>query len=241
MPLANNALVLVTDGRKTLFFRNEGDQNQIDLRTEAVDERAESAHQVVRRKVVAAESGHVQDQAGGVVGVARDDHPYIGGGEARGRQPPGTCLARSHLGVNGAKAADRVLALASVLQREQAALTLPVAGGVRQSGVVVAQEDRGRAVEGDNLKLGLEQPASIGCVGGASPTRSAAAVCLAFASATMIGSNISWNLAFQSRSAKPSARSIPSYKSTSRSGNIPIFVSPTTPMFSCGTKPMIRL
>ena len=39
MPLANNTLVLVTDGRKTLFFRNEGDQNQIDLRTEAHDER----------------------------------------------------------------------------------------------------------------------------------------------------------------------------------------------------------
>ena len=39
MPLANNALVLVTDGRKTLYFRNEGDINQIDLRTEAHDER----------------------------------------------------------------------------------------------------------------------------------------------------------------------------------------------------------
>ena len=39
MPLANNALVLVTDGRKTLFFRNHGDENQIDLRTEALDER----------------------------------------------------------------------------------------------------------------------------------------------------------------------------------------------------------
>ena len=39
MPLANNALVLVTDGRKTLFFRNQGDENQIDLRTEAHDER----------------------------------------------------------------------------------------------------------------------------------------------------------------------------------------------------------
>jgi protein required for attachment to host cells len=39
MPLANNALVLVTDGRKTLFFRNEGDENQIDLRTEAHEER----------------------------------------------------------------------------------------------------------------------------------------------------------------------------------------------------------
>lgn len=43
MPLPNNALVLVTDGRKTLFFRNEGDINQIDLRTEAHDERNETS------------------------------------------------------------------------------------------------------------------------------------------------------------------------------------------------------
>jgi protein required for attachment to host cells len=42
MPLANNALVLVTDGRKTLFFRNEGDENQIDLRMEDFDERADA-------------------------------------------------------------------------------------------------------------------------------------------------------------------------------------------------------
>jgi len=43
MPLANNALVLVTDGRKTLFFRNHGDVNQIDLRTEAHEERADAS------------------------------------------------------------------------------------------------------------------------------------------------------------------------------------------------------
>lgn len=42
MPLANLALVLVTDGRKTLFFRNHGDINQIDLRTEAHDERVDA-------------------------------------------------------------------------------------------------------------------------------------------------------------------------------------------------------
>ena len=42
MPLSNNALVLVLDGRKILFFRNHGDENQIDLRTEAHDERADS-------------------------------------------------------------------------------------------------------------------------------------------------------------------------------------------------------
>jgi protein required for attachment to host cells len=39
MPLPNNALVLVADGRKMLFFRNHGDEQQIDLRTEAHDER----------------------------------------------------------------------------------------------------------------------------------------------------------------------------------------------------------
>jgi protein required for attachment to host cells len=35
MPLANNALVLVADGKKMLFLRNRGDENQIDLRIEA--------------------------------------------------------------------------------------------------------------------------------------------------------------------------------------------------------------
>lgn len=39
MPLPHNALVLVADGRKILFLRNHGDENQIDLRTESHDER----------------------------------------------------------------------------------------------------------------------------------------------------------------------------------------------------------
>jgi protein required for attachment to host cells len=39
MPLPHNALVLVADGRKMLFFRNHGDGTQMDLRTEAHDER----------------------------------------------------------------------------------------------------------------------------------------------------------------------------------------------------------
>jgi protein required for attachment to host cells len=39
MPLPHDALVLVADGRKILFFRNHGDENQIDLRTEAHDAR----------------------------------------------------------------------------------------------------------------------------------------------------------------------------------------------------------
>jgi protein required for attachment to host cells len=41
MPLPHNALVLVADGRKMLFFRNQGDEGQIDLRTEAHDARYE--------------------------------------------------------------------------------------------------------------------------------------------------------------------------------------------------------
>src|SRR5574338_230434 len=41
MPLPHNALVLVADGRKMLLFRNHGDENQIDLRTEAHDARYE--------------------------------------------------------------------------------------------------------------------------------------------------------------------------------------------------------
>lgn len=39
MPLPHNALVLVADGRKMLFFRNRGDEDRIDLRTEAHDAR----------------------------------------------------------------------------------------------------------------------------------------------------------------------------------------------------------
>ena len=39
MPLPDHALVLVADGRKMLFFRNHGDENQIDLRTESHDAR----------------------------------------------------------------------------------------------------------------------------------------------------------------------------------------------------------
>ena len=39
MALPHQALVFVGDGTKMLFLRNHGDENQIDLRTEAHDER----------------------------------------------------------------------------------------------------------------------------------------------------------------------------------------------------------
>ena len=44
MPIPNRALVLVVDGRKMLFFRNHGDKNKIDLRTEAHEERDDANH-----------------------------------------------------------------------------------------------------------------------------------------------------------------------------------------------------
>lgn len=42
MLIPNQALILVADGRKTLFLRNHGGAAQIDLRTEAHDERADA-------------------------------------------------------------------------------------------------------------------------------------------------------------------------------------------------------
>jgi protein required for attachment to host cells len=60
MPLPNNALVLVADGRKTLFFRNHGDENQIDLRTEAHDERDDRKD----REIKSDAPGTVQQSAG---------------------------------------------------------------------------------------------------------------------------------------------------------------------------------
>jgi len=48
MPLPNNALVLVADGTKVLFLRNQGDGNQIDLRTEAHDEREDRKDRELR-------------------------------------------------------------------------------------------------------------------------------------------------------------------------------------------------
>jgi len=48
MALPHRALVLVADGTKVLFLRNHGDQNQIDLRTEAHDEREDRKNRELR-------------------------------------------------------------------------------------------------------------------------------------------------------------------------------------------------
>ena len=61
MPLPHDALVLVADGRKMLFFRNHGDENQIDLRTEAHDARA---HQRKDREIQTDAPGTVKPSFG---------------------------------------------------------------------------------------------------------------------------------------------------------------------------------
>src|SRR6476620_7721134 len=60
MPLPHDALVLVADGRKMLFFRNHGDENQIDLRTEAHDEREDRKDRDIKTDA----PGAVQQSAG---------------------------------------------------------------------------------------------------------------------------------------------------------------------------------
>ena len=60
MPLPHDALVLVADGRKMLFFRNHGDENQIDLRTEAHDQRKDQKD----REIKSDAPGTVKQSAG---------------------------------------------------------------------------------------------------------------------------------------------------------------------------------
>jgi protein required for attachment to host cells len=48
MALPHQALVFVTDGRKMLFLRNHGDENLLDLRTEAHDERVDRKDREIR-------------------------------------------------------------------------------------------------------------------------------------------------------------------------------------------------
>lgn len=47
MTIPHGALVLVTDGRKMLFLRNEGDEQQIDLRVEGHEQRNDAPDRVL--------------------------------------------------------------------------------------------------------------------------------------------------------------------------------------------------
>ena len=63
MALPHRALVLVADGTKALFLRNHGDQNQIDLRTEAHDKREDRKDREI--KTDAAGSAATRFSSGG--------------------------------------------------------------------------------------------------------------------------------------------------------------------------------
>jgi protein required for attachment to host cells len=64
MALPHRALVLVADGTKLLFLRNHGDQNQIDLRTEAHDFRDDRKDREIKTDAPGAQSPRV--------GIGRD-------------------------------------------------------------------------------------------------------------------------------------------------------------------------
>jgi len=73
MPLPHNALVLVADGRKVLFFRNHGDENQIDLRTEAHDEREDRKDREIKTDA-AGGAAHSAGAAGSGIGAQGGGH-----------------------------------------------------------------------------------------------------------------------------------------------------------------------
>ena len=73
MALPHNALVLVADGRKMLFLRNHGDENQIDLRTESHDERQDRKDRYYRTDAAGA-SAHSAGAAGSGVGAQGGGH-----------------------------------------------------------------------------------------------------------------------------------------------------------------------
>ncbi len=73
MALPNQALVLVADGRKMLFFRNHGDENQIDLRTEAHDERDDKPDRELKTDSPGT-AAHSAGVAGGGAGAQGGGH-----------------------------------------------------------------------------------------------------------------------------------------------------------------------
>src|SRR5215213_1991990 len=73
MPLPHNALVLVADGRKMLFFRNHGDDNQIDLRTEAHEQREDHYDRELKTDARGS-AAHSAGVAGTGIGAAGGGH-----------------------------------------------------------------------------------------------------------------------------------------------------------------------
>src|SRR4028119_1889248 len=71
MALPNQALVLVADGTKMLFLRNHGDENQIDLRTEAHDQREDAYDRELKT-----DAEGTKNNTGGVGRLGVDETDY---------------------------------------------------------------------------------------------------------------------------------------------------------------------
>ena len=71
MKIPTNALVLVADGRKMLFFRNEGQGDHVQLVTEAHDEREDQADHELK-----SDSPGPGSQRGGYGRAAMDETDY---------------------------------------------------------------------------------------------------------------------------------------------------------------------
>src|SRR3954464_6187902 len=79
MPLPHDALVRAADSRKMLFFRNHGDDNQIDLRTEAHDEREDRYDRELKTdsRGSAAHSAGVAGRGIGAIGGGHVSRPAM--------------------------------------------------------------------------------------------------------------------------------------------------------------------
>ena len=71
MALPHRALVLVADGKKVLFLRNHGDQNQIDLRTEPHDARDDRKDREIKT-----DASGTMKQSGGYGRPAMDETDF---------------------------------------------------------------------------------------------------------------------------------------------------------------------
>jgi protein required for attachment to host cells len=71
MALPHNALVLVADGRKMLFLRNQGDESLIDLRTEAHDQRRD-----LKDREIKSDAPGTMKQSGGFGRPAMDETDF---------------------------------------------------------------------------------------------------------------------------------------------------------------------
>lgn len=83
MAIPNGALVLVADGKKTLFLRNHGDSGMIDLRTEAHDERSDPMNRDIKTDAPGTAATRASSGGGDVFRPAMEETDFHQQGEDR--------------------------------------------------------------------------------------------------------------------------------------------------------------